>query len=328
MEQLPEYTFFDTKVIQRAIKSGSLHRIKFLLNQGCKPNELCTPDCLRPLMLACYIIDDKKRDDIIQILLKAGALPGLVDKLGRSSLYHACRLGLLTTFELLLKADDSDLTKGDYIEKNTCLHVCAIYNRLELLKVLVQKMKRFGIDLNTKNNFGHTALSSAYYHSNMECFQYLHSEGALPRYNHIRLSRELSSRQHTLDRITKSCVNNETSRSASAATERTITPVLTHTASVTTPTPTINTIQAHTIQSLIAKSAQVHHHKDLYRSNAQQRPINYEWIEAVKRCRFRPRSSSPISFATVVSITARLKSMRSASARRRNSRPPSSTGKQ
>lgn len=321
MDQLPKYHFSETKVLQRAIESRSLHRIKFLLSQGCDPNIACGPDSLRPLILACYIAADDKRVEVIEVLLQARAVPGLVDKSGRSALYHACWLGLdISTIDLLLQADDSDLTKADHLEGNTCLHVCAIFDRMETLKLLVRKMKKFGIDLNTNNNSGHTALSSAYLYNNMKCFEYLHSEGALPRHHWIDMCKILVHRP-SLNRVIQDSI--EARLTEEDITRPQLLPV--GTSDLETSEPTHVTSSA-TIKTLLVKSTHKQCNIDLYRSNEDQRPIDNEWIETIQECRSQTRSNSPsLRFSTVVSITTCLRNIRllSASKKRSSFRNPS-----
>ena len=183
MDKLPSELFFQTKMLQRAILSSSVSRVKYLLKSvGCDPNVACGLFGLRPLIIACYIKDERKRMKTIELLLESGADPGLPDYLGRHSLYYACWLGLLDVLNLLIQVDDSDLTEGDRKDGNTCLHVCAMLGHVELLEVLIKKVKRTGIGLNKKNYHGLTALSLAYECNKMDCFKLLHDEGALPQF--------------------------------------------------------------------------------------------------------------------------------------------------
>ena len=300
MEKLPEYNFFETRVLQRAISYGSVRKIKFLLNRGCHPNSACGPDYLRPLMLACYISDEKKREDAIETLLQAGALPGMIDKHGHTVLHYACWLGLEKTLTHLLKADDSNLTRGNYKEGNTCLHVCAIHGRLELLKVLVQKMKRNGIDLNTRNHYGQTALTLAYMHNNMECFKYLHSEGALPRHHWLDFAK-IVARRPTINRIIEDSIMTARGEALPPLRESSQMKLMPH-------SPSSGAV----IAKLLAKSAHKQHNEDVYLKNDQQTPVDSEWLESVRACRASPvEPLTPIaSLSTIVSATTRLKNLR------------------
>uniref|UniRef100_A0A1X7TMI7 Uncharacterized protein n=1 Tax=Amphimedon queenslandica TaxID=400682 RepID=A0A1X7TMI7_AMPQE len=298
MEALPEYTFFETRVLQRAIASGSVRKIKFLISRGCHPNGPCGPDYLRPLMLACYISDEKKRNDVIEALLQVGATPGLTDKHGRSALYYASWLGLEKPLSLLLKSDDSNLTRGDHKEGNTCLHISAICGRLEVLKMLVQKMKRNGVSLNTRNHQGHTALTSAYIHNKMDCFEYLHNEGALPRHHWLDFAR-IIARRPTINRIIEDSIRSNK--------EKTLPPIRT-TGIVTPQHPSSGII----IAKLLAKTAHKKHNEDIYLRNNRQVPIDADWVDTIVGCRASPvEPLTPIiSLSTIVSATTRLKNLR------------------
>jgi ankyrin repeat protein len=276
MDKLPKETFFQTKVLQRAILSGSLSRISHLLKSGCDPNVSCGSIGVRPLMIACYVENEHKRAVIIQLLLEAGAVPSDTDKLGRNSLYYACWLGLDTVINILLNADDSDLTIGDSEKGNTCLHISAILGHLKVLKVVVEKMKKNGITLNTKNKEGWTALSLSYQCGNMSCFKLLCDAGAAASH----------------------CINLDTvdERESTAKTRETSSHL--HSA-----VPTSNSI----IKMLLEKVA----YAKLagYVQPEAQVPITSEWIKTVQDYRQETRRSTTLNIASLVNITLKLKSL-------------------
>ena len=325
MDKLPQDPFFQTKVLQRAILSGAVHGTQFLLRQGCNPNVVCGPQALRPLILACYIDDEKKRLEIVELLIKFGANPGLVDRSGRHAVYYACWLGLKDVLSRLLQTDDSDLTIGDYVQGNTCLHICVMTGQFELLKILIDKMKKNGLSLSTKNKLGLTPLSLAHLHKQTACFHLLHKEGALPRY-HIKdleeiLSRRMEADQVLHDNLLMFAKFNRTS----------LPPIskkpcaLVHNISQNYPRSTPQLPQAclHIVQPLpelsshpssqvIIKSflEKVIHiqNSPLYPSSIkdQQEPITMEWIDAVRECKPPPETS----FASIVSTAMHLQNFR------------------
>ncbi|KAK0657865.1 ankyrin repeat-containing domain protein [Cercophora newfieldiana] len=67
-------------------------------------------DGMTPLMLAAR----NGRDDNVEVLLKAGADPLLVDKKGRSAMYHASKRGKFATIRLLFDRCNSSSTNTDF----------------------------------------------------------------------------------------------------------------------------------------------------------------------------------------------------------------------
>lgn len=324
MDKLPQDPFFQTNVLQRAILSGEVDQTEFLLRQGCNPNIACGPQALRPLILACYIDDEKKRLKIVELLIQNGAIPGLADRSGRHAVYYACWLRLKDVFSRLLQTDDSDLTIGDSVHGNTCLHICVITGQFELLKMLIDKMKKNGLSLSTKNKLGLTPLSVAHLHQQIACFHLLYKEGGLPRY-HIKDIEEILSKRMEADQVLNdnllmfakfnrtslppiskkpfALVNNTFQKYPSSAQE--LPQACLH---IVQPLPELSSHPSSQVMIKTFLEKVIHIQKSpLYPSSIKdQEPITMEWIDTVRECKPPPETS----FASIVSTAMHLQNLR------------------
>ena len=181
LDALPTLCFSETTVLFRAVSTGARQTVRFLVERGC-----CDADrasgaiSVRPLMAACYVKNAKERIAIVNILLDSGADPSLTDVKGRSSLTYACALKQADTVGAMLRHWDFDLNQQDCCG-NTALHVCASCGDPHVLKLLLRKMVRYGLDISVRNSSGLTPLAVALAHGHRESVGILHTSGATPR---------------------------------------------------------------------------------------------------------------------------------------------------
>ena len=181
LDALPTLCFSETTVLFRAVSTGARQTVRFLVERGC-----CDADrasgaiSVRPLMAACYVKNAKERIAIVNILLDSGADPSLTDVKGRSSLTYACTLTQADTVGAMLRHWDFDLNQQDCCG-NTALHVCASCGDPHVLKLLLRKMVRYGLDISVRNSSGLTPLAVALAHGHRESVVILHKSGATPR---------------------------------------------------------------------------------------------------------------------------------------------------
>lgn len=218
-------------------------------------------------------------------------------------MYYACWLGLLDVLNMLIKIDDSDLTRGDNEGGNTCLHICAMFDHTELLKVVIEKMKRSGMDLNKKNKGGLTALSVAHGCSNMSCFKVLHNEGALPRL----MTEDFGDTLAPVDSEAMAVAQrSEGKLSPPPAETKHITRGCDDDIPNTASRPTSGTV----IKVLLERAAFLKDREVL--TSDSQVPVTSEWVKSITDYRPIPTVTTPtVHIGTVLSAAMRLKSLRS-----------------
>lgn len=163
-----------------AVNRGRLYQVKFLLETDSVNVNATDQNGQTPLMKA-ILLDDKMRHTrykIVRLLLDHGAKVNIADKNGRTALMLATILGLQEIAERILKISiiDLDLNAGD-LEGNTALIHAAIAGRADIASILINSMKRFGLDVDKKNNKGMTAMLEATIHGQDRTAEVLMVEG-------------------------------------------------------------------------------------------------------------------------------------------------------
>lgn len=115
------------------------------------------------------LIEAVKMEDIknIEFLLKNGAKVTFINKDGENSVSEAIKLPNKKIAMSLMNKEIGSIKVGK--ERNTLAHIAAINNQYEILKELHQ----FGVDMNVKNEQGHTVLYYAMKIGNRDMIDYL-----------------------------------------------------------------------------------------------------------------------------------------------------------
>jgi len=166
--------FTDRSALARAIHFENVHESEFLMKKkGCDPNKPVGDRKMRPMMLACFVKNWARRIAIFKNLINNKANPDLVDNRGNNCLMYVCAHDLKEELEVILdKVVSTSFAKKDK-HGNLLLHICAKYSSIEVMNIVLRKMKRYRIDINTRNDYGHTALDLAIIHKNVECAERL-----------------------------------------------------------------------------------------------------------------------------------------------------------
>ncbi|XP_043497215.1 transient receptor potential channel pyrexia-like [Polistes fuscatus] len=122
------------------------------------------------------VIEMSKFVEIIDVLVSAKALTNVVDSnTGLTALHHATRLGSPEAVKRLLDEDAWPLFQC-VDSKITPLHVAASDGNLEVLIILLQKIRREHVDI--RDEIGQTALHRACYKGHRECARVLIDYGS------------------------------------------------------------------------------------------------------------------------------------------------------
>jgi ankyrin repeat protein len=138
VEEANQPSFMD---LSHAVAMGEIEKVKELIAAGIDVNGKCGSG--HTLLMSAII---QKRPEIIDILLNAGAKPGLLE---------AAALGETETVRRLLD-EGVNVDFADY-SGNTALRWAVLYRHLETAAFLIERQA----DVNHRNKFGQTALFQA-----------------------------------------------------------------------------------------------------------------------------------------------------------------------
>jgi len=142
--------------LHQAVIDCRLHQVRLLVskhgvNVDCKDLNGRTP-----MMLAC-IIEEEFGHKMAKIFMKAGAFLNLRDNLGRTALSYACMNGREEIVRMIVREDVLDINEADN-DGNTPLHHAGSSGNPKIVTMLVDCFMRFGLDVDTRNKLGYTAL--------------------------------------------------------------------------------------------------------------------------------------------------------------------------
>ncbi|KAK3089622.1 hypothetical protein FSP39_005121 [Pinctada imbricata] len=157
--------------LHQAVLDCRLHQVRLLVskhgvNVDCKDLNGRTP-----MMLAC-MIDEEFGYRMAKIFLGAGAFLNLRDYLGRTALSYASMNGRASIVSLILKEDVLDINEADN-DGNTPLHHAALSGNPTIVELLADCFVKFGLDIDTRNSLGYTALLLALKHGHFVSAHFL-----------------------------------------------------------------------------------------------------------------------------------------------------------
>ncbi len=153
-----------------------MRQIQLLLSVGINVNS--QDDVGRtPLMMACFMRNLKHRTMVCELLLEHGANIELLDMFNRNTIMYACATRNQYLLEKLLLFMDSDMNHTDK-DGNTSLMYAAIEGDPRILKMIMDKLKKYGLSMDMRNKRGFTAYLLALKNGNIECANILRDNEA------------------------------------------------------------------------------------------------------------------------------------------------------
>lgn len=130
-------------ILHLAVVGCTLDKVKDLI-------KICDLDAINNMMQTpLHVATMANRPEMVQLLLASGAQLGIHDRRGNSPLHLACQKGSMEIAEIILdyvleSTSDNGLTLKHYFkqanfEGQTCIHLAASNNKLDILEVLVNK---------------------------------------------------------------------------------------------------------------------------------------------------------------------------------------------
>lgn len=172
--------FKETTVLRRAVETGKVNQVLYLLQKGCDINGKSGSRGITPFIAACFIKDHHKRVKIVKLLLQYNADCSIGDISNRNVLFYACAYRWTDVLGLLLGSVDFDLNSCD-IYGNTALHVAAMVMDLDVIKMLIKALLSYQLNLSLHNSLRLTPLLLALLMGNLAGALTLHAAGACPR---------------------------------------------------------------------------------------------------------------------------------------------------
>ena len=149
--------------LAEAITNGRLYQTKVILTDFTNLNYL-DDDGLSPLIRAFMIEDIKHRtrSAMVKLLINHNADVNLRDKNGQHVLNWACKMNKFDLVKLLLEKclQDVELTSQD-IEGNTPLIYAVMNNNVNMVKLIVNALKKFSLSVDHRNKLDKTAYLTA-----------------------------------------------------------------------------------------------------------------------------------------------------------------------
>ena len=165
---IPDTSFTQTSVLVRAIYFENVKEVDFLLKKGSDPNKPVGNRRIRPLMMACFVKNSTRRLAIFKSLFRYQVDPELTDIKGQNCLMYTCALKLKDELQVILDNFVCSFYNKDN-SGNTLLHICAKHSTVDIMDVVLDKMFRYSMNINIRNNNDHTPLDLAIPQKNIEC---------------------------------------------------------------------------------------------------------------------------------------------------------------
>ena len=129
-----------------------------------------------PIMEVCFLDDEERGFGLAKMLLENGAKLDFQDEQGLTALSYACILKRKKLVTLFLQFVDYNLNASDQ-DANTALFHAITVGDLSIVKMIVKKLKYYGLSVDTLNNKGETPLIHALKIGHAQCADVLIEEG-------------------------------------------------------------------------------------------------------------------------------------------------------
>ena len=184
-------------LVQRSIlycfQKGYFSLIRYLLESGSANARERDNEGRNGLMYCCFIDNDCWAQNISMTLLEYDAKIEDEDHRGLNALYYAIITQRSILVRRYLASLDFNLNDTRDIHGNTCLHYACSTGNIDIVRLILDAMKRYSIDLTVKNLQGLTAYDIAYMIKHERCQNLLRNEILLGQGNNVEPTKKAAS---------------------------------------------------------------------------------------------------------------------------------------
>ena len=161
--------------LHEAITRQNPCQVRLLTNVGCNVNRLDSR-MRSPLCLVCELNNELLAVSLESLLLKNGAAVHQKDEFGISVFCYACIKQRTRLVQCMIREREISWLDKDH-KGNTALHHAAETGNYLITQVIVKQMRKYGLNIDQRNNRGETPLVVAEKLGNFQCAELLRDNG-------------------------------------------------------------------------------------------------------------------------------------------------------
>ena len=161
--------------LHQAIIRRNHRQVRILTNVGCNVNRLDLR-MRTPMRLVCDLNNEPLGVSLGSLLLRHGAGIHHKDEFGISVFCYACIKQRTKLVEIMIQEKEIHWLDRDN-EGNTTLHHAAVSGNCSITRMVIEQMRKYGLDIDQRNGARETPLILAERFGHFECAELLRESG-------------------------------------------------------------------------------------------------------------------------------------------------------